>query len=55
MFRLIAEDIQGTHVLINSHGLDLSTDKSMAKKWQTLTEANIDIKIIDGSEYFASE
>lgn len=35
-FRLIAEDVQGTNVLTNFHGMDLTTDKlrSMVKKWQ---------------------
>lgn len=49
-FRLIAEDVQGTHVLTNFHGMDLTTDKlrSMVKKWQTLIEANIDVKTTDG-------
>jgi len=49
-FRLIAEDVQGSHVLTNFHGMDLTTDKlrSMVKKWQTLIEANIDVKTADG-------
>jgi len=49
-FRLIAEDVQGSHVLTNFHGMDLSTDKlrSMVKKWQTLIEANVDVKTTDG-------
>lgn len=35
-FRLIAEEVQGTDVLTNFHGMDLTTDKlrSMVKKWQ---------------------
>ncbi|KAK2145208.1 hypothetical protein NP493_3994g00003 [Ridgeia piscesae] len=49
-FRLIAEEVQGRHVLTNFHGMNLTTDKlrSMVKKWQTLIEANIDIKTTDG-------
>lgn len=49
-FRLIAEDIQGRNVLTNFHGMDLTTDKlrSMVKKWQTLIEANVDVKTTDG-------
>ena len=35
-FRLIAEEVQGRHVLTNFHGMNLTTDKlrSMVKKWQ---------------------
>ena len=35
-FRLIAEDVQGRHVLTNFHGMSLTTDRlrSMVKKWQ---------------------
>lgn len=49
-FRLIAEDVQGRNVLTNFHGMDLTTDKlrSMVKKWQTLIEANVDVKTTDG-------
>ncbi|XP_066593733.1 small ribosomal subunit protein eS1 [Prorops nasuta] len=49
-FKLIAEDVQGRSVLTNFHGMDLTTDKlrSMVKKWQTLIEANVDVKTTDG-------
>eukprot|EP00918_Siedleckia_nematoides_P026248 GHVU01056570.1.p1 GENE.GHVU01056570.1~~GHVU01056570.1.p1 ORF type:complete len:266 (+),score=49.82 GHVU01056570.1:24-821(+) len=49
-FRLIAEDVQGRNLLTNFHGMSLTTDKlrSMVKKWQTLIEANIDVKTTDG-------
>ncbi|KAK7590107.1 hypothetical protein V9T40_001720 [Parthenolecanium corni] len=49
-FRLIAEDVQGMNVLTNFHGMDLTTDKlrSMVKKWQSLIEANVDVKTTDG-------
>lgn len=49
-FRLVAEDVQGRNVLTNFHGMDLTTDKlrSMVKKWQTLIEANVDVKTTDG-------
>jgi len=49
-FRLICEDVQGSHCLTNFHGMNLTTDKlrSMVKKWQTLIEANIDVKTTDG-------
>lgn len=48
-FRLIAEDVQNRNVLTNFHGMDLTTDKlrSMVKKWQTLIEANVDVKTTD--------
>jgi len=49
-FKLIAEEVQGRNVLTNFHGMDLTTDKlrSMVKKWQTLIEANVDVKTTDG-------
>ncbi|RWS24542.1 putative ATP-dependent RNA helicase DDX10-like protein, partial [Leptotrombidium deliense] len=49
-FRLVAEEVQGRIVLTNFHGMDLTTDKlrSMVKKWQTLIEANIDVRTTDG-------
>ncbi|XP_023215413.1 small ribosomal subunit protein eS1 [Centruroides vittatus] len=49
-FRLIAEEVQGRNVLTNFHGMDLTTDKlrSMVKKWQTLIEANVDVRTTDG-------
>lgn len=47
---MIAEDVQHRNVLTNFHGMDLTTDKlrSMVKKWQTLIEANVDVKTTDG-------
>ncbi|CAG0917306.1 unnamed protein product [Notodromas monacha] len=49
-FKLIAEEVQGRHVLTNFHGMDLTTDRLrfMVKKWQTLIEANVDVKTTDG-------
>lgn len=49
-FKLVAEDVQGKVVLTNFHGMDLTTDKlrSMVKKWQTLVEANVDVRTTDG-------
>nr|CAA71201.1 ribosomal protein S3a [Drosophila melanogaster] len=49
-FRLIAEDVQDRNVLCNFHGMDLTTDKyrSMVKKWQTLIEAIVEAKTVDG-------
>jgi len=49
-FKLICEDVQGRNVLTNFHGMNLTTDKlrSMVKKWQTLIEANVDVRTTDG-------
>ncbi|XP_063415140.1 small ribosomal subunit protein eS1-like [Mytilus trossulus] len=49
-FKLMAEDVQGRNVLTNFHGMDLTRDKlcSMVKKWQTLIEANVDVRTTDG-------
>jgi small subunit ribosomal protein S3Ae len=48
--RLIAEDVQGTNVVTNFHGMDMTRDKvcSLIKKWQSLIEAFVDIKTTDG-------
>ncbi|OBS67696.1 hypothetical protein A6R68_03764, partial [Neotoma lepida] len=45
-FKLIIEDVQGKNSLTNFHGMDLTRDKmcSMLKKWQTMTEAHVDVK-----------
>jgi len=49
-FKLVCEDVQGKNCLTTFHGMDLTTDKtrSMVKKWQTLINANIDVKTTDG-------
>lgn len=47
---MIAEEVQGKHILTNFHGMDLTTDKlrSMVKKWQTLIETHVDVRTTDG-------
>ena len=47
---LIVEDIQGKTLLTNFHSMSFSTDKvkSLVKKWQTLIEAQSEIKTTDG-------
>merc|ERR1719402_1161161 len=49
-FKLIAEEVQGRNVLTNFYVMSLTRDKlcSMVKKWQTLIEANVDVKTTDG-------
>ena len=48
--KLCCEDVQGTSVLTNFHGMDLTRDKlcSLIKKWQTLIEAQVDVRTTDG-------
>jgi len=49
-FRLICEDVQGRNCLTNFHGMDITTDRlrMLVKKWQTLIEAQADIRTSDG-------
>merc|ERR1719447_184571 len=49
-FKLVCEEVQGKNCLTNFHGMGLTTDKlrSMVKKWQTLIEANCDVKTTEG-------
>lgn len=48
--RFICEEVQGTTLLTNFHGMDLTRDKlcSLVKKWHTLVEAWCDVKTTDG-------
>jgi len=48
--RLVCEDVQGTNVVTNFHGMDMTRDKlcSLIRKWRTLIEANVDVRTTDG-------
>ncbi|XP_033631378.1 40S ribosomal protein S3a-like [Asterias rubens] len=49
-FRLMVEEVQGKSCLTNFHGMNLTRDKycSMVKKWQTMINANLDVRTTDG-------
>ncbi|EWM25506.1 hypothetical protein NSK_002555 [Nannochloropsis salina CCMP1776] len=49
-FQLVAEDVKGTDILTNFHGMDLTREKlnSLIKKWQTLIDAHVEAKTTDG-------
>jgi len=46
-FKLIIVDVQGKNFLTNFHGMDLTCDKmcSIVKKWQTIIEAHINVRL----------
>jgi len=48
--RLCIEEVQGRNCLTDFHGMDLTRDKqcSLIRKWNTLIEANADVKTADG-------
>jgi len=49
-FKLRIDEIQGKNCLTNFHAMDFTSDKirSLVKKWQSLIEAQVDVKTIDG-------
>lgn len=47
--RLRVDEVQGSNVLTNFHGLDFASDKlrSFVRKWQSLIECNVTVKTSD--------
>merc|ERR1711977_318994 len=48
--KLRVEDVRDKQLLTNFHGMDFTSDKlrSLVRKWQSLIEANVDVKTVDG-------
>lgn len=48
--RLVCEDVQGSDVVTNFHGMDMTRHKvcSLIRKWQTLIEGSVDVRTTDG-------
>lgn len=48
--KLCCEDVQGSNVITNFHGMEFTRDKlcSLVRKWQTLIDAFIDVRTTDG-------
>ena len=48
--RLVCEDVQGNDLYTNFHGMDMTRDKlcSLIRKWQSLIEAQIEVRTTDG-------
>ncbi len=48
--KLCCEDVQGSSILTNFYGMDLTRDKLcfLIKKWQSLIESRVDVKTSDG-------
>jgi len=48
--KFVVEDVQGKSCLTNFHGMSFTSDKvkGLIKKWQSLIEANVEVKTTDG-------